>query len=452
MFGWLGPQQAPGHARLLSRQQQVDSLRAANPFAVGVEQDPNSFDIGLRLPSGKIVRVRTTLPPGFPENGLPPMVRIVEAPTRHPWLDTQQRVAGSPELAAWAPSKNLGAVVLSIIQHFGSVPPVFEALGAGAQLLQPGPYSQQQPPQQRQQPGPYAQQPQQQQQHQQHQQQRQQQLPPQPGGAAAEGGRASSSSSSSTSGGGGGGGGRPPPPAAAPRGSSSGGSGGGGSGGGGGAATRRHTTTTALPPIPASFPELEALPLAELTRLLGDAAARAEWVAGQEAVCVFQAVAASSRDEAAGAARANLAAVAEAEQLAGELRALAARVAAGEAELRRLLGVRAAMRERLAPGRLSRDLAATAAELDAQSELLSEAFCDSHADGAGDGASVAGGSASGGWDDGRSVAGASAVTGGGGGGGVAAAVREFREDYLALRKRYHMANAKVEVLQQAGLA
>jgi hypothetical protein len=386
----------------LNRQQQVDALRAANPYAVGVAGDPNSFDIGLKLPSGQVIRVRTSLPPGFPESGAPPTVRIVDTPIGHPWLDAQQRVVGSPELAGWAPSKNLGAVVLSIIQHFGTNPPVFGAAPApaGPQGLMPGPYagaasassSSRQLPvgdQQAQQPAAAA------------------------GGASAAAAAADAANS-----------------------------------------TRHHTP---VPPIPSAFPELQSLSLAELQALLDDRSSRREWVLDtQESLPVFRSLVVSTREEAAKAAQANMDAQADIAALRGTLRALQAANAAKADELKTLLAKRQAALERYAPSRLARDLQATADELDALSDSLVEQFCDpdnaagpAGSSALGDSVSVYGGSGSGGggWDDDRR----STFSGGTGAGGNAAALREFREELLALRRRYHMAHAKVELLHQGGL-
>jgi hypothetical protein len=54
-----------------------------------------------------------------------PIVRIIVAnnSATHPWLDGNQRVVGSPELNAWDKTKNLGVVLQTIIQYFGSSPP-----------------------------------------------------------------------------------------------------------------------------------------------------------------------------------------------------------------------------------------------------------------------------------------------------------------------------------------
>lgn len=426
-FGAAAPAPAAGARSstprgVLSRQQQVDALKAANPFAVGVAGDPNSFDIGLKLPTGQVIRVRTSLPVGFPESGAPPTVRIVDTPIGHPWLDAQQRVVGSPELAGWSPSKNLGAVVLSIIQHFGTNPPVFGAppgvgAAAGAQGLMPGPYaaasaassasSRQLPVGGSGQPGSP-------------------QQPQQPAAAAAAGAGA-------------------PAPAVS-------------------AINSRHHTP--VPPIPSEFPELAALSLAELQALLDDRGARREWVVDtQESLPLLRSLLASTREEAAKAAQANLDAQADIAALRANLRSLQAANAAKADELKALLAKRQAVLERYAPGRLARDLQATADELDALSDSLVEQFCDpdnaAYAGGGGpagsssalgDSVSVYGGSGSGGgggWDDDRR----STFSGGtgAGGGGNAAALREFRDELLALRRRYHMAHAKVELLHQGGL-
>jgi hypothetical protein len=68
---------------------------------------------------------RRSLPVAFPEE--PPIIRIIVADgsVTHPWLDAYLRVIGSPEVNSWDKTKNLGAVLLSVIQHFSIVPPKF---------------------------------------------------------------------------------------------------------------------------------------------------------------------------------------------------------------------------------------------------------------------------------------------------------------------------------------
>jgi hypothetical protein len=71
------------------------------------------WDVGLKLPSGATVSIRTTVPDGFPHE--PPMLHIVQRRATHPWLDSYQRVVCSPEVNTWNATKNLG--------HVGANPP-----------------------------------------------------------------------------------------------------------------------------------------------------------------------------------------------------------------------------------------------------------------------------------------------------------------------------------------
>ena len=427
-MSWFGGGR-PTPRATLNRQQQIETLKQHNPYVVGVADDPNSFDIGLKLPNGCIIRVRTTLPGGFPDNGLPPTVRIVEAPTTHMWLDAQQRVVGSPELSTWNPSKSLGAVVLSIIQYFGTSPPLYTpaagpGAGASARQLMPGPY-------------------------------------------AAQAAASSASSNQNSVGGGAQAGGpssrQQPGQQPAQNSSAEDSVASGGTRGGRPVSSRSHT---AVPPLPSEFPELKSMSLDEIQALTGDSVARKDFIDEQESVAVFKSLAVSTREEAAKLAQSNLDASNEIAELRDQLKALQSNNGSKAEELKKLLAKKQAVLSRFEPNRLARDLELTAQEIDNQSESLAEAFCDPEAppfggltasNSFGDSISVYGGG--GGFDDSRSVFSSS---GGGGGGAstiagatnpaVTAALREFRDEFLALRKRYHMAHAKVELLQQGGLS
>ena len=489
MFGWSTPKPAP-HLRCVlcpqrarsdpprparpcthpplphplpcSRQQQIESLRALNPLLANVGGDPNSYDLGLRIldpPTGTqtVIRVRTSLPPGFPESARPTMRIIVpeQGSVLHPWVDpTTQAIVASPDLNAWDGSKNLGAVVKAVMDNFTSTSAP-KLLKAGQQQRMGGGGGQMQAPQGvgwasgAPMPGPY-------------------------GGATPTGPYGAAQRAGGGGGGGIGGGGYPgaaspgaggwgaagqqapspysgagPAPGpyhgaalAAQQGGEGapsvrpprlppGGGGGGGGGGVGvsvsgagrpvaGAAAPRGAlgvggARTPLPSIPPSFPSLCALPTSELEALARDPEARSEWLAqhseGAGDLAVLAACVASGSQAACARAGAllelRLAITAQREELRGVLSEARAR----EEELAGLLARRQAVLSRVAPAELARELQLTVNELDLQCTRLAETFADD--------------------------------------------TRPAGEPLplnaaLALRKRLHMARAKLLVLKQCG--
>ena len=93
MFGY-GQQQARG----LTREQHIAQLMTLNPTAQARNQQRTIFEVGLRLATGVVLTLRTTLPPGFPAQA--PQLQI-NSPAMHPWLDAYARVTGCAELNAW---------------------------------------------------------------------------------------------------------------------------------------------------------------------------------------------------------------------------------------------------------------------------------------------------------------------------------------------------------------
>lgn len=349
MFG-LG-RQRPAPPPTLTRQQQIDSLKAAYPHISEVPGDPNSWDLGLLLQEVRVVvRVRTSLPVGFPD--MAPIVRIIVAnnSATHPWLDGNQRVVGSPELNAWDKTKNLGVVLQTIIQYFGSSPP---------KLV--GPAHPETP------------------------------TPTPPGGAVATASPAP----------------RPQPvPSQRPK--------------------------IPIPPVPESFPELESLSLAELETLKVDAAERKTWMKGHESLAIFQALLSGQRERQLKAASSNLEKQAEIVRLQGQISEAEEALRLQRTELQGLRVRVGAALERYSPVKLTKDLLATARELEAMCDRLATEFKED------------GGASSGGGKRGDSASQHS------GGTADASGVREFRDEFLALRKRYHIARAKAMLLSQKG--
>lgn len=187
-----------------------------------------------------------------------------------------------------------------------------------------------------------------------------------------------------------------------------------------------------MPPVPASFPQLESMASDDLQTLLAEPAARSAFLAGAEEVRLLEASAASLRDAASRAANVNLAA-AEALRGAGEaLAAAQATAAAKEKEVADLAARQEAAAARFSAPRVAGELEATAAALAQAAEELVDSFERS----------ATGFSAFG---DGTPAAGAA-------GGVSAAALRRFSEDFIALRKRHHLARAKAYILGATGYA
>jgi Modifier of rudimentary (Mod(r)) protein len=468
----------------LTRQQQVDALRAANPYAAPAREDPaNSWDIGLKLPTGMIVRVRTTLPDGFPD--VAPTVSIVERTTSHPWLDADQKVIRSPELAAWTRERNLGQTVLSIIQHFGTNPPVFTpapqplpfpqsggplAGGAGVQgMMQGGAAGGAAMPRQGYPSGLPApiHAPQGGQAGQQLPSQTPIQLPPGQGGQQQQQGAngltsgmsqltltrrdslsreitlaelTTSRSSSSANG-------NTLPPQ-------------------GGHPSLQHGTSThtVIPPIPSSFPQLEAMSLDELNLLLEDDSARTAFLASSEEYRVFETLAASQREAAGSAATSNIATAAQLKAAGEELKKAQEKTKAKQAELQALIARQQAACERFSAPKLARELETTASKLNQLSEEHYEAFSSSVSFSSSSSSSTAsmgmgmsfygGGSVASGDSTPGAASVASSTAGGpsGAGGGVDPRLRKFSEEFIALRKRYHIARAKGYILNSVGMS
>lgn len=174
----------------------------------------------------------------------------------------------------------------------------------------------------------------------------------------------------------------------------------------------------------------------DLQTLLAEPAARSAFLAGAEEVRLLEASAASLRDAASRAATVNLTA-AEALRGAGEaLQAAQAAAAAKEKEVAALAARQEAAAARFAAPRVAGELEATAAALAQAAEELVDSFERSAT--------------------GFSAYGESSPAGGGAGGasgGVsAAALRRFSEDFIALRKRHHLARAKAYILGATGYA
>jgi len=442
----------------------------------GAVVNPLHHNLTCILALTHVRRLCSTLTDAFPDAA--PIVSVVERITTHPWLDDQQRVVRSPELNAWSRERNLGQAVLSVIQHFGTHPPAHAFPSGPPSFPAPG--------------GPLA--------------GRAGMMAPgsagmSPGGTGAGGGSGSPfpvpagggfSAGMQAPGGPGSGapaagaGGVPPHTPIGGPGSAAGSSGsgragapspgvsagvarlslarqdslssevkledlnglaashrgaGGGVGGvghGGGASAGGGSghggSHTMLPPVPSSFPALEAMSMDELRTLQEDDTARTGFLASCEEFRVLAELAAGQRDATAKLARENMAKAAELRAAGEALQAAQEAVRAKQATLAALLQRQKAAGERFNGPRLARELQTTATQLSAMTEELVEAFSSS-----GGAAGTPGGDGSG-----------TPAFGPGGGGGVDPRLRRFSEDFVALRKRYHLACAKRDIVQQVG--
>lgn len=215
--------------------------------------------------------------------------------------------------------------------------------------------------------------------------------------------------------------------------------------------------------MPASWAWVYSLPLAQLQELLESADARDQLLRERiPELREFSALATASVANTLEAAQevAGLqerVAAAQARVGAAEGRA-AASVAAANAALRQVRDVS----ERYTPAALARELEAAADDHDRTSEALAASFVSEESferfgGGGGGGSGSAGGFGSapsvgsagnpGQVAGGSERDGASVTTGS----GTAGPVREFREDYLALRRQYHLARIRAAILRSQGL-
>lgn len=398
---------------MLSRGEQIGQLLSFYPVARQAADDPNAWEIGLALSAqgpfaGKILTVRVMLPPGFPEGGIRPMMRIMDQGARHAIINADGFVVGAPELSAWDPRRgNLGTAVSAVMNKLTAVPPT---------LAYPPPQQQQQQQQHQGPPGgmgigPAGMMGGMQGQHmgqmpnqQQHQQQQQQQARPPMGGAA---------------------GGMPgqqqpqpqlPKQAIIRMDSSDGSSGGLVSTSSSSSATKTHKAHTGLPEIPHHFAELESLGLGELEELLSNSEARSAWVASLETAMIFETLVSSQRDKVKQLATDGLDKQQSIKTVSEQLSNAQAVAVSKHEELLRLKQQQREQMEQFSAGRLAKELDTVAKETSKRADALARNFCE-----------------------------------GTGGAGSNSSWREFREDYFSLEKRHHAAAAKARLVQAAGL-
>ena len=115
-----------------TRQQQIASLTSTVPSIVA--QGDSAFEVGLLLPDGKILTLRTELPSDFPT--VAPTIRIVDQGVTHPWLDSSGRLMGLSTLYRWDQRTSwLGNVVNEALKEFVKHPPHFNPAISAAQRI-----------------------------------------------------------------------------------------------------------------------------------------------------------------------------------------------------------------------------------------------------------------------------------------------------------------------------
>jgi hypothetical protein len=103
-----------------TRQDHISDLLTAIPSAA--LRNESTIDVGLRLASGKILTLRAELGQDFPQ--LPPTLKILDNGVTHPWLDSLGKVVGLNKLYNWNPrSSTLVDVVNTALTEFCIRPP-----------------------------------------------------------------------------------------------------------------------------------------------------------------------------------------------------------------------------------------------------------------------------------------------------------------------------------------
>lgn len=175
-----------------------------------------------------------------------------------------------------------------------------------------------------------------------------------------------------------------------------------------------HTT---IPPVPSEFPALATLTLDELTLLLDHAEYRSAFLAATEEVKLYEAMAASQREDTQKIASSNVKLAEEVKALGAEWKRLQEVCKAKQEEFAGLQAKLASGLERFTSPKLSRELDIAARELQQMSDTVADAFTS---------------------EDSTSTA-------------TPAAIREFKDEFISLRKRYHAGRAKAQILQETGL-
>ncbi|ETW07568.1 hypothetical protein, variant 1, partial [Aphanomyces invadans] len=116
------------------RGRQISSLVRAGGQAINHQQ--SIFDVVVRLVDSRTLTLRITLPDEFPMQG--PMIQTTSR-VQHSWLDSQCRVVGHMDLVNWSAHADIGRIVVDIVNEFQRSPPA--AIGRGGASLSVNPAS-----------------------------------------------------------------------------------------------------------------------------------------------------------------------------------------------------------------------------------------------------------------------------------------------------------------------
>lgn len=177
--------------------------------------------------------------------------------------------------------------------------------------------------------------------------------------------------------------------------------------------------------VPSEFPELQGMAIETLTMLAEAEELRRCWLATRAEVKGYDEMIGGAREETSKLAESNALLAAKLQSLSEQLTAQQATCKRKQAELAALVDAQKALQASFTPAKLSRDLDTAAEELG----RLSDERADGFIAGAGPYAGIAAGTSK---------------------DAQAAAVHAFAADFLALRKRYHAAKAKAQIVAAAG--
>lgn len=117
MLGWFGTSQ---------REKQIEAFESGFPAAACKQTDKSLFDVPF-VAAGHSFTLRVFLPPKFPE--VPPVLQLLR-PLRHPWVNQYNQVTGHAYLAHWSDQFELVTLVKEVLLELSKPPN--ETAGAAA--------------------------------------------------------------------------------------------------------------------------------------------------------------------------------------------------------------------------------------------------------------------------------------------------------------------------------
>mmetsp|Transcript_1457 Transcript_1457/g.2570 ORF Transcript_1457/g.2570 Transcript_1457/m.2570 type:complete len:252 (-) Transcript_1457:16-771(-) len=113
---------SPSSSLATQRRRQIDLLLSAVPSVKIVDFNRSVFEIFVLLPTGVQVTLRITLPVVFPQD--PPAIQVLPIGLQHPWFNAQQFIIGLDSLRQWSSTQSdLGKVALDVLHELNSNPP-----------------------------------------------------------------------------------------------------------------------------------------------------------------------------------------------------------------------------------------------------------------------------------------------------------------------------------------